>query len=71
MHGVAVSLHTVERAVAPLRREVLAQGLATVRFEPPSRRQLRIDFGSIRTGMAGEVVNAHLFMAAGTRSCIP
>src|SRR3989442_827001 len=31
-HGVAVSLRTVERAVAHLRREALAQTVATVRF---------------------------------------
>ena len=34
-HGIKVSLRTVERAVAHLRREVLAQTLATVRFETP------------------------------------
>jgi hypothetical protein len=30
-HGIAVSLRTVERAVAHLRREVIAQNVATVR----------------------------------------
>src|SRR5579871_2182348 len=32
-HGMAVSLRTVERAVAPLRRELVAEARATVRFE--------------------------------------
>jgi len=31
--GVSVSLRTVERAVAPLRQELLAEARATVRFE--------------------------------------
>src|SRR5512138_1026441 len=32
-HGIAVSLRTVERAVAALRRELDAEARATVRFE--------------------------------------
>jgi hypothetical protein len=43
--GIAVSLRTVERAVAHLRRELAAEALATVRFETPPGRQLQIDFG--------------------------
>jgi hypothetical protein len=48
--GIAVSLRTVERAVAHLRREVLAQSVATVRFETPPGHQLQIDFGTVREG---------------------
>ena len=43
--GIVVSLRTVERAVAELRRELAAEALATVRFETPPGRQLQIDFG--------------------------
>lgn len=43
--GMVVSLRTVERAVADLRRELAAEALATVRFETPPGRQLQIDFG--------------------------
>lgn len=46
-HGIAVSLRTVERALAHLRREVLAQSAATVRFETPPGHQLQIDFGTV------------------------
>ena len=41
--GIAVSLRTVERACAPLRRELAAEALATVRFETPLGRQVHID----------------------------
>ena len=46
--GVCVSLRTVERAVAHLRRELAAEALATVRFETPPGRQLQVDFGEVR-----------------------
>ena len=36
--GIVVSLRTVERAVAELRRELAAEALATVRFETPPGR---------------------------------
>ena len=62
-HGIAISLRTVERAVAHLRREVLAQTLATVRFETPPGHQLQIDFGSVRVPVAGEATKVHLFVA--------
>src|ERR1700722_14770316 len=52
--GVVVSLRTVERAVRHLRREVLAQKLATVRFETPPGQQLQIDFGSLHVLVAQE-----------------
>ena len=45
-HGITVSLRTVERAVQELRRELVAEAKATVRFETPPGRQLQIDFGS-------------------------
>ena len=62
-HGIAVSLRTVERAVAHLRREVLAQTAATVRFETPPGHQLQIDFGTVRVPVGDELVKVHLFVA--------
>lgn len=61
--GLEVSLRTVERAVAHLRREVLAQGAATIRFETPPGHQLQIDFGSVRICIGAEVQKVHLFVA--------
>jgi transposase len=62
-HGVAVSLRTVERAVVHLRREVLAQTAATVRFETPPGHQLQIDFGTVRVPIVDEPIKVHLFVA--------
>lgn len=61
--GVVVSLRTVERAVRHLRREVLAQKLATVRFETPPGQQLQIDFGSLHVLVAQERTKIFLFVA--------
>jgi len=52
-HGLAVSLRTVERAVKPLRQQLRAQALATVRFETPPGAQLQIDFGERTVIIAG------------------
>src|SRR3712207_4797491 len=63
-HGIAVGLRTVERAVAPLRRELQAEARATVRFETPPGRQLQIDFGEARVPIKNEGrVKLHLFVA--------
>lgn len=62
-HGIKVSLRTVERAVAHLRREVLAQKLATVRFETAPGEQLQIDFGSLHVLVEGESRRIYLFVA--------
>ena len=62
--SVSVSLRTVERAVAHLRRELAAEALATVRFETPPGRQLQIDFGEVRACIEGEDRGKlHLFVA--------
>ena len=61
--GLAVSLRTVERSVAPLRRELRAAARATVRFETPPGRQLQIDFGERRTVIDGETTRIYLFVA--------
>jgi transposase len=62
-HGIHVSLRTVERAVAHLRREVLAQSVATVRYETSPGHQLQIDFGTVRVSVADEPLKVHLFVA--------
>lgn len=61
--GIEISLRTVERAVAHLRREVFAQSAATVRFETPPGHQLQIDFGTIRIQIADESTRVSLFVA--------
>jgi transposase len=62
-HGITVSLRTVERAVAPFRRELRAAEIATVRFETAPGEQLQIDFGETTVSIAGERVKVHLFVA--------
>jgi DNA replication protein DnaC/transposase len=61
--GISVSLRTVERAVAPYRRQVLAEQLATVRFETPPGQQLQIDFGEATVMIRGERTKVHLFVS--------
>jgi transposase len=62
-HGITVSLRTVERAVAPFRRELRAAELATLRFETAAGEQLQIDFGEATVAIAGERVKVQLFVA--------
>ena len=62
-HGLVVSLRTVERAVAPLRRSLEAEARATVRFETPPGRQLQIDFGETRVVIGGEATRVFFFVA--------
>lgn len=61
--GVVVSLRTVERAVAPLRRELLAAARATVRFETAPGQQLQIDFGERRVELGGATMKVYFFVA--------
>jgi len=44
--GMTLSLRTIERAVAPLRRELEVLARATLRFETPPGKQLQIDSAS-------------------------
>jgi len=62
-HGVTVSLRTVERATAPLRRALQAEARACLRFETAPGRQLQIDFGATTASIGGERVRLHLFVA--------
>jgi transposase len=61
--NITVSLRTVERAVAPLRRELVAAARATVRFETQPGEQLQIDFGERRVAIGGVAVKVFLFVA--------
>ena len=62
-HGIVITLRTLERAVAHLRRELLAEARATVRFETPPGKQLQIDFGELRLPIGGESGRLFLFVA--------
>ena len=61
--GISVSLRTVQRAVEPLRRELRAEALATVRYETAPGQQLQIDFGSTGVTIGEELQRIHLFVA--------
>ena len=61
--GVAVSLRTVERAVAHLRQELRAAARATVRFETQPGQQLQIDFGQRRVEIDGAPRLVSFFVA--------
>ena len=61
--GLVVSLRTVERAVAPLRRELMAAARATVRFETAPGQQLQIDFGERRVEIGDKATKVFFFVA--------
>lgn len=61
--GIEVSLRTVQRAVEPLRRELRAEAVATVRYETAPGHQLQIDFGSTAVVIGEEPQRIHLFVA--------
>jgi transposase len=61
--GIEVSLRTVQRAVEPLRRELRAEAVATVRYETAPGHQLQIDFGSTAVLIGEEPQRIHLFVA--------
>jgi len=61
--GIAVSLRTVERAVAHLRQELRAEARATVRFETRPGQQLQIDFGERRVEIGERMEKVFFFVA--------
>lgn len=61
--GITISLRTLERSVAHMRQELLAEARATVRFETPPGRQLQVDFGELRLAIGGESGRVFLFVA--------
>lgn len=61
--GIEASLRTVQRAIAPRRREVRAAAVASVRFETAPGKQMQIDFGEKRVEIAGRLVKVFLLVA--------
>lgn len=61
--GLAVSLRTLQRAVAPYRQALKAEALATIRFETPPGRQLQIDFGERLVEIGGAKLKVFVFVA--------
>jgi transposase len=61
--GLTMSVRTIERAVADIRRERRVRQLATVRVETPPGDQLQIDFGQKRVRIAGVWVRVFLLVA--------
>ena len=61
--GIHVSLRTVERAVAPLRRDLVIAARASVRFETRPGEQMQIDFGERRIEIGGVPTRVSLFVA--------
>jgi transposase len=61
--GVAASLRTVNRALGPLRRELVLAGRATIRFETPPGRQLQVDFGEKWLEIGGVQQKRYVFVA--------
>jgi transposase len=61
--GCAISVRTLERAVADIRRAQRASALATVRVETPPGDQLQIDFGQKHLLIAGVRVRIFLLVA--------
>jgi transposase len=62
-HGTAISVRTVERAVADLRRARQAAELATGRVESPPGDQLQVDFGQKRVRIGASEVRVFLLVA--------
>jgi transposase len=62
-HDVHVSVRTIERAVADLRRARVAAERATVRVESAPGDQLQIDFGQKRVAIDGTLVRVFLLVA--------
>lgn len=61
--GCAVSVRTVQRAVAPVRQAQRAADVATVRVETAPGAQMQIDFGEKRVTVAGTALTVFLLVA--------
>jgi transposase len=61
--GIDISVRTVERAVADIRRARRAAELATVRIESAPGDQLQVDFGQKPVRIAGQAVRVFLLVA--------
>jgi len=61
--GCAVSVRTVQRAVAPVRQAQRAADVATVRVETAPGAQMQIDFGEKGVTIAGTAITVFLLVA--------
>ncbi len=61
--GCAVSVRTVQRAVAPVRQAQRTADVATVRVETAPGAQMQIDFGEKRVTIAGTAITVFLLVA--------
>ncbi|MFA5909274.1 MAG: IS21 family transposase [Vicinamibacterales bacterium] len=61
--GCAVSVRTVQRAVARVRQAQRAADVATVRVETAPGAQMQIDFGEKRVTIAGTAITVFLLVA--------
>lgn len=61
--GVQASLRTVQRAVAPRRREQATREATTVRFETAPGAQMQVDFGERRVVIGGTWQTVYFFVA--------
>jgi len=61
--GCAVSVRTVQRAVAPVRQAQRAADVATVRVETAPGAQMQVDFGEKRVMIAGTAITVFLLVA--------
>lgn len=61
--GCAVSVRTVQRAVASVRQAQRAADVATVRVETAPGAQMQIDFGEKRVTVAGTAITVFLLVA--------
>lgn len=61
--AVHVPLRTLQRVLAPARRDKRAAEVATVRFETPPGEQMQIDFGEKWVCVAASMVRVFFFVA--------
>jgi len=60
---IDVPLRTLQRALAPRRKEKRAAALATVRFETAPGEQMQVDFGEKLVRIAAALVRVYFFVA--------
>ena len=61
--GIVVGERTLQRVLAPERARLVAEAVASVRFETEPGDQLQIDFGVVRVRIAGAWVLVHFLVA--------
>lgn len=61
--GVVASLRTVNRALKPLRQDLVMASRATIRFETPPGSQMQVDFGEKWLEIGGVQQKRYVFVA--------